>query len=80
MHQVGLEINLLPAHRHELRHPQSMPVGEKEEGAIARPVAAHLARSLQQLLDLRRRKVFAGAPIQIFGSARGIEGEGVSQR
>jgi hypothetical protein len=34
-------------------------------------VPAHLARGLQQLLDLRRRQIFAGAPVQIFGSARG---------
>ena len=32
-----------------------MPVGEEDEGPIARPVAAHLGRGLQELLDLRRR-------------------------
>ena len=55
MHQAGLQIDLLPAHRHELRDPQPMPVGEEDERPIARTVAAHLARGLQQLLDLRRR-------------------------
>lgn len=48
-----------------------MPVGEENERPIARTVAAHLARGLQQLLDRRRRQVFAGPPIKIFGSARG---------
>ncbi len=53
--QAGLEVDLLPAHRHELRHPQPMPVGKQDERPIARTVAADLARGLQQLLDLRRR-------------------------
>jgi hypothetical protein len=55
MHQAGLQIDLLPAHRHELRDPEPMPVGKENERPIARTVAAHLARGLQQLLDLRRR-------------------------
>ena len=55
MHQAGLEVDLLPAHRHELRDAQPMPVGEEDERPIARTVAAHLARGLQELLDLRRR-------------------------
>jgi len=55
VHQSGLEVNLLPAHRHELRHPQSMAVGKEDERSIAHTVAAHLARGLQQLLDFRRR-------------------------
>ena len=80
VHQAGLQIDLLPAHRHELGDAQPMPVGEKDERAIARTVAAHLARGLQQLLDLRRRQVFAGAPIQIFGSARGDRRGGGSSR
>jgi hypothetical protein len=48
-----------------------MAVGEEDERPIARTVAAHLARGLQELLDLRRREILAGAPIKIFGSARG---------
>ena len=55
LHQAGLEINLLPAHRHELRDPQPMPIGKEDERPIARTVAAHLAGGLQELLDLRRR-------------------------
>jgi hypothetical protein len=41
VHQAGLEVNLLPAHCHELRHPQPMPVGQEDERPIARTVAAH---------------------------------------
>jgi hypothetical protein len=52
-----------------------MPVGEEDERPIAHAVATHLARGLQQLLDLRRGQVFAGAPIQIrlspWGDSRG---------
>jgi hypothetical protein len=40
-------------------------VGEEDERPIARTVAAHLAGGLQQLLDLRRGQVFAGAAIKI---------------
>ncbi len=69
--QAGLQVDLLPAHRDELRHPKRMPVGEKNERPIARPVAAHLGGGLQELLDLRRRQVLAGAPIKIGGSAWG---------
>jgi hypothetical protein len=71
MHQAGLEIDLLPAHRDQLRDSQPVPVGEENERPIARPVAAHVACGLEQLLDLRRRQVFAGAPIKIGGSAWG---------
>ena len=71
VHQAGLEVDLLPAHRDELRDAQPMPVGEEDERPIARTVAADLARGLQELLDLRRREILAGAPIKIFGSARG---------
>ena len=71
MHQAGLEVDLLPAHRLELRDAKAMPVGEEDERPIARTVAAHLGRGLQQLLDLRGGEVLAGAPIKIFGSARG---------
>jgi hypothetical protein len=42
MHQAGLEVNLLPAHRHEFRHSQSMTIGEEDERPIARAVATHL--------------------------------------
>jgi hypothetical protein len=55
MHQAGLEVDLLPARRHELGDAQPMPVGEEDERPIARTVAADLARGLQQLLYLRRR-------------------------
>jgi hypothetical protein len=55
VHQASLKVNLLPAHRHELRDAQPMTVGEENERPIARAVAPHLARGLQQLLDLRRR-------------------------
>jgi hypothetical protein len=52
-----------------------MPVGEENERPIARPVAAHLGGGLQELLDLRRRQVLAGAPIKIrlspWGDRRG---------
>jgi hypothetical protein len=71
VHQAGLEIDLLPTHRDELRDPEPVPVGEEDERSIARTVAAHLARGLQELLDLRRRQVLAGAPIKIRSSAWG---------
>jgi hypothetical protein len=41
--------------------------------------AARSGRVLQQLLDLRRHQVFAGAPIKIFSSAWGLDGEGVDR-
>jgi hypothetical protein len=55
MHQAGLEVDLLPPHRDELRDAKPMPVGQENECPIARTVTTHLARGLQQLLDLRRR-------------------------
>lgn len=76
MHQACLEIDLLPAHRDELRDPQAMPIGQKYERPLARSRAAHRAGGLQQLLDLRRGQIFASAPIQIRGSARGDPGGG----
>jgi hypothetical protein len=48
-----------------------MAVREEDERPIARTVASHLARGLQELLDFRRGQIFAGAPIKIGGSARG---------
>ena len=52
-----------------------MSIGQEDERPIARTVAAHLAGGLQQLLDLRRGEVFAGAPIKIrlssWGDSRG---------
>ena len=80
MHQAGLEVNLLPAHRDELGNAKPMAVGEEDERPIARPVAAYLARGLQELLDLRRRQVLAGAPIKIGSSARGDGRVGVRSR
>ena len=71
VHRSRLEIDLIPAQSHQLGDSQPMPVREKDERPIAHPVATHLARGLQQLLDLRRGQVFAGAPIKIGGSARG---------
>src|SRR5208337_4673422 len=75
MREACLEIDLLPAHRHELRDAQPVPVGEEDERPIARTVAAHLARGLQELLDLRRREILTGAPIKIrlspWGDRRG---------
>lgn len=53
--QAGLEVDVLPAHRHELRDAQPMPIGEADERAIARTVAPYLARGLQQILDFHRR-------------------------
>jgi len=55
VHLADLEIDLLPAHRDELRDSQRMPIGEEDERPIARTVAADLARGLQELLDFRRR-------------------------
>ena len=55
MYQAGLQVDLLPAHGDEFRDSQSMAVGQENERPIARTMAAHLARRLQQLLNLRRR-------------------------
>ncbi len=75
VHRSRLEIDLIPAQSDQLRHSQPMPVGEEDERPIAHAMATHLARGLQQLLDLRRGQVFAGAPIQIglssWGDSRG---------
>ena len=75
VHQAGLEVDLLPAHRHEFRDPQPMPVSQEDERPIARTVAAHLDGGLEELLDLRRREILAGAPIKIrlssWGDRRG---------
>jgi hypothetical protein len=49
MREACLEIDLLPAHRHELRDAQTVPVGGEDERPIARTVAAHLARGLQEI-------------------------------
>jgi hypothetical protein len=53
-----------------------MPVGEEQEGPIARYLAAHLARGLQPLLDFRRGQVFPGATIKIRLSSWGESREG----
>jgi hypothetical protein len=53
MHQAGLQVDLLPSQGDEFRHAQPMPVCQEYERPIARTVAAHLGRGLQQLLDLR---------------------------
>ncbi len=75
MHKAGLEIDLFPAQRDQLRDPQPMAVSQEDERPIARTVAADFARGLQQLLDLRRGQVFAGATIKIrlspWGESRG---------
>ena len=52
-----------------------MTVSQEDERPIARTVAAHLARSLQEIPDLRWREILAGAPIKIRLFAWGIEGE-----
>jgi hypothetical protein len=78
MHKAGLEVDLLPARKvtsSETRDAQPVRVGEEDESPIARTVAAHLAGGLQQLLDLRRRQVLAGAPIQIFVRRGGMAEE-----
>ena len=78
--QAGLEIDLVPAHRDELADAQPMPVGEEDERAIARTVAADLAGGLQQLLDLLRRQIFAPAARSIGLARRGdAEGQGPLQ-
>ena len=79
--QAGLQVDLLPAHRDELRHPQRMPVGEENERPIARPVAAHLARGLEELLDLRAGVKYSRVRRSRLDCLRGgIEGEGGRSR
>jgi len=48
-----------------------MPVGQEEEGAIARPMAAELAGHLQDLLDFIGGEILALAPGGIREPGRG---------
>jgi len=67
----SLEVDLVPAQRHELRDPQPMPVGKKNECAIARAVAADLGGAMQELLDLLGGEKFPRAPGGVlFGNAQ----------
>lgn len=50
-----------------------MPVGQQQQGPIACPIAAHLAGSLQQLLDRRERQVLSGSTLGIWAPTRGRE-------
>jgi hypothetical protein len=52
MHPAGLKIELAPAQNDKLRDAQPMPKGGRMSVAITRTMPAHLARGLQELLDL----------------------------
>lgn len=52
MDQAGLQVDLIPAQRHELGDPEAMPVGNQNKRPIARAVTADLAGGLQEPLDL----------------------------
>jgi hypothetical protein len=78
--QACFQIHLVPAQRDELRDAQPMPVGDEDQRAIARTVAAELARGLQELLDLIGGQVLALAPRGVGLARRGGRGEpGVPQ-
>ena len=53
--EADLEVDLVPAQRDELPDAQPVSVGEQHQPAIARAVPSHLARGLQELVDLVRR-------------------------
>ena len=67
----GLELDLVPAQRHELADAQPVTVGEEEEGAVAVAVPAGLAGRDQELLDFRRRQVLPRSAGGVGSSARG---------
>ena len=71
MHQAGLQVDLVPAQRDELRDPQPMPIGQEDERPIARTVAAHLARGLQELLDFIRGEILTPAAGGVGEAGRG---------
>src|SRR6516164_4194251 len=51
--QAGLgELDLLPLQVAHLRGPQAMAVGHQDHGRVAMPIAAVLARAVDQALDL----------------------------
>jgi hypothetical protein len=62
MQQACFEVHLVPAQRDELRDAQSVPIGDENERAIARTVAAEFAGGLQEFVDLVRGQILALAP------------------
>src|SRR5262245_12772308 len=46
------ELDLLPLQVADLRGPQTMAIGHKDHGRVAMPIAAVLARGVDQALDL----------------------------
>jgi len=73
MQQACFQIDLVPAQRDELRDAKAVTVGNQDQRAIARTMAADPARGLQELLDLVGGQVFALAPrgIGLAGRGRG---------
>ena len=60
-----LEIDLVPPQRHQLADPQSVAVGEGDQGRISAAVPANSARRLDQLLDFLRRQMLPRAPFAV---------------
>src|ERR671915_607562 len=60
------EVDLRPNEVHELRDPQSMPVGQENKGGIPVAVAPALSGRLHQGPPLLGQEVLAGAALHVF--------------
>lgn len=59
------QIDLVPLESNDLRDPQAMPVGDKDECAIAMSVPPVLARCFNQPLDFLLGKILPWPDIQV---------------
>lgn len=66
MHQPLQKIHLIPAKRHQFRDPQAMPVGDQDQGRIAKPMPATPNRRGHHRLYFGFGQIFALAIFGIF--------------
>jgi hypothetical protein len=69
----SLEVDLVPAQRHQLAHPKPVAVGDEDQGRISVAIPANSAGGLDELIDLLRRQVLPGPPFSVSDSPRGSD-------
>lgn len=68
VHQALLEVDLLPAHADQLRHTQSMTVGQHDQGRITMTVPPYPSCGIDELIDLLLGEVFAAAVVSVLAA------------
>lgn len=63
--QGGGQIDLFPPQANELRHPEAMPIGQKEERRIPGAVPARLSGGLDEPFGLGRGEILPGARLAV---------------